>query len=137
MKSIKLHIVLDLAIVWGLIFVGIYLGVVRNFLFLVAIFPLFVWYGVRTLHWLIIAFSVFFLKPDIIETKSCRFAYRERVYQLIPASVLHYSIFLFNDTAIKGKYIFMGDSIFRHGEKLEITYYPKAKYIKCIKRIQD
>ena len=137
MKKMKLHIVLDLVIGWMLICSAVYFGIVRNFLFLVFVLPLFIWYAVRTLKWLKIVFALMFTNPQVVKTKGYRYSYRERAYQLIPNTALRYSVLLFDDVALKGEYVFMGDSIFRHGEKLEIIYYPRAKYIKSIVRLQD
>ena len=50
----------------------------------------------------------------------------------MPKSIWHYSIVKFNDINLKGDYIFLGEALFRGGVELEITYYPRSKYIVAI-----
>ena len=133
-RKIQLHIVLDLVIGWGLIAVGIYFGVTASILYIVYEIPLIIWYGIRAFMWLRILFDVFISKTETILTKGYRYSYRERVYPLIPKSRPRYSVILFDDVRLKGKYIYLDEALFSGGVELEVIYYPRSKYIKEIKR---
>ena len=136
MKKFIVHIILDLIVGWALICGGIYFGLTWSFLLLIYTIPLVCWYSARTFIWIRMAIDVLFSTPISITTKGYRFALRQRVYPLLLKSTFHYSEILFDDVRLKGKYVFFDNSVFRHGEKLEIVYYPRSKYIKSIERIE-
>jgi hypothetical protein len=73
--------------------------------------------------------------PISITTKGYRFALRQPVDIFLDIFNICYSEILFDDVRLKGKYVFFDSSVFQHGERLEIVYYPRSKYIKSINRI--
>lgn len=132
MNKTILHILLDLAIEWLLIVAGITWGIKASILYIIGTIPLFLWSGNKTIRWARVGFDILFSKPRTEATKAYRYAYRERIYPFMPKSIWHYSIVKFNDINLKGDYIFLGEALFRGGVELEITYYPRSKYIVAI-----
>lgn len=94
-----------------------------------------VWLCELSRIWLPIAFAVRFSKPKTITTKGYRSAYRMPVSPR--KTKHHYSVILFDDPNLKGKYYSLDEALFRHGEELEIIYYPRSRYICSIQRIKD
>lgn len=137
MKNIKLHIVMDVVSMWGLILCGLYLGFTGTILYFVFSVPLIIWFSIRTFKWAKILFDVIFSKPQTIITRGFRFSDRHQVYALNVFRNVYYSIIRFSDPGLKGEYICFEYYIFRGGEKLEVTYYKHSRYITSIKRIEE
>ena len=137
MRTRKIHIIVDIVTMWTFVVLAIYLGIAVSKIYIFFAFPLVIWFFVRTLKWLRIAFDVFFSTPLTISTKGFRFSYRDRIYALDITKTLFYSVVMFDDAKLKGKYVYLETAMFCHGEILEITYYPKSKYIKSIKKLQN
>ena len=96
-------------------------------------------FAFRSFKWLLIGLDVLFAKPKTIITKGYRSTERELIYILgnsrIRPSKYFYSVIRFDDDQLKGKYISFDYPSFRHGEPLEIIYYPRSKYIVSIKYV--
>ena len=142
-KNNILHIFLDFLGMWGLVILGI--GLVIHFrdgtwftiiplvLFLTPlpfILP-------RSIRWLRIIFDVARNKPQITYTKGFRFAKREYINYFSKKAL--YSEVYFDDKTLKKnkEYVYFDLCAFRQGELLEIVYYPKSRYIKSIRRVNN
>ena len=88
-------------------------------------------FSLRIFRWCRIAFDVRFKDPEIVYTKSYRFAAREKINDFFKP---RYSKIYFDDDNLKKDYIYFGNEVFSHGVLLEIVYYPKSRYIESIKR---
>ena len=136
MNNIKLHIVLDMLIMITFLSVVVYIGTISSVLYLVFSLPLALFYFCKIVYWIFVLADVLFSKPIKITTKSYRYSYREKIYFYLPQSRYFYSIVLFDDIRMRGKYVYFGYPTFHHGEMLTIIYYPKSKYIKSIERFE-
>ena len=131
------HIILDIIFSWGFCSFALAFGIWHNSIDLI-IFDtiLFVYIFIRTFRWLMFIYDKVFCKIITVETKGYRFALKERVYFFDLTKKLHYSVIMFDDIKLKGKYILLDDNtIFKHGELLEVTYYKNSKVIKTISKI--
>ena len=131
------HIILDIIFSWSFCSFALAFGIWQNSIDLI-IFDtiIFVWIFLRTFRWLMFIYDKVFGKIITVETKGYRFASKERVYAFDLSKKLHYSVISFDDCKLKGKYILLDDNtIFKHGELLEVTYYKNSKVIKTISKI--
>ena len=131
------HIILDIIFSWSFCSFALAFGIWHNSIDLI-IFDtiIFVCTFIRTFRWLIFIYDKVFGKIITVETKGYRFASKERVYAFDLKKKLHYSVISFDDSKLKGKYILLDDNtIFKHGELLEVTYYKNSKVIKTISKI--
>ena len=134
-KHYAFHITMSMMIDLSLILGAIYsYFVIEPSLILFYSIPIFIWFCRDLFKWLRILFAVKFSTPKTIITKGYRFAMRKRVYMLEKRGKLHYSSVRFSDDRLKGDYVYFDEAVFRGGEPLEVTYYPRAKYIVDIKR---
>ena len=131
------HIILDIIFSWSFFLVALAVGIWDASIELI-IFDtiLFVYVFIRTFRWLMFIYDKVFSKIITVETKGYRFSSKERVYTLDLTKKLHYSVIMFDDSKLKGKYILLDDNtIFKHGELLEVTYYKNSKVIKSITKV--
>ena len=129
-RKIVLYLVADIIVVWITLLITLYLGFVFTVVFHLGGAFILIWYIVRTLKWLRILFDKMFSKPQVIHTKEYRLAYRAKAAQLFRNEKSpSYSIVLFNDNRLPGKYICFDVCDFNPGIELEILYYPQSKYI--------
>ena len=124
------YILFDLIIGWALISAGVILGLLSSIFYLIFTVPLLVWYGITTFKWIKVFLTVKFSKPKKVVTKGFHCAYRDRCGILLFANSC-YSVLTFNDSGLKGKYIFLGD-MFGSNNEVTVTYYPSCKYIQSI-----
>ena len=76
-----------------------------------------------------------FSKPQTMLTKGYRLMYREKAAAIFrDKKSPSYSVVLFNDNRLLGKYIYLDTCHFETGVELEILYYPRSKYIVSIKQ---
>ena len=144
-KKITLHILLNLVIEWVLVCLAVIFGFLFNILYIVFILPVFISCSIETFFWGRVAFCVAFNKPQTIITKGFRYTSREFIYSTVIKPTYyrgvfffkHYSKILFDDKRLKGKYVYLDTAFFHHGESIKLTYYPRAKYIISIEKVND
>ena len=139
-KKIKKHIILDIILMWLLIFAGIYIGIKNSPILIFYSVILSIWYIYRTYRYCLIFMDVLFSEPRCVLTRGYRFAVSERVYALDLTKNIHYYYVLFddktlNDGRFKDKYIFFEARPFRGGDLLQVTYYKRSKFILDIQKI--
>ena len=131
------HIILDIIFTWSFCSIALVVGIWDASIELI-IFDtiLFVYVFIRTFRWLMFIYDKVFSKIITVETKGYRFSSKERVYTLDFTKKLHYSVIMFDDSKLKGKFILLdNNTVFKHGELLEITYYKNSKVIKSITKV--
>ena len=131
------HIILDIIFTWSFCSIALAVGIWDESIELI-IFDtiLFVYVFIRTFRWLMFIYDKVFSKIITVETKGYRFSSKERVYTLDLMKKLHYSVIVFDDSKLKGKFILLdNNTVFKHGELLEITYYKNSKVIKSITKV--
>ena len=135
-RKIVLYLVADLIVVWITLLIALYLGFVVTIMFHFWGVFILIWYIVRTFKWLRILFDKMFSKTHVLHTKKYRLAYRDKASQIFRNEKSpSYSIVLFNDSRLPGKYIYFDVCDFKPGEELTVIYYPRSKYIISIMRI--
>ena len=104
---------------------------------LILIFTVFPFILPRSVRWLRIIFDVVLNKPQIAYTKGFRFAKREYINDFSKKAL--YSEVYFDDKMLKKnkEYVYFEVCTFKHGELLEIIYYPKSRYIKSLRRVNN
>ena len=133
-----LYLAADLIVVWITLFIVLYLGFVSTVMFHFWGAFILIWYIVRTFKWLRILFDKMFSKPQTMLTKGYRLMYREKAAAIFrDKKSPSYSVVLFNDNRLLGKYIYLDTFHFEAGVELEILYYPRSKYIVSIKQAEN
>ena len=136
-KKIILYLAADLLGTWILIIGGIYLGFVSSFMFHVGASIVLVWYIVRTSRWIRILFDKIFSKPQVIRTKQIRDVLRNRAAPIVNSKISpSYSVVRFNDKRLPGEYIYLDECHCSTGEKVEVVYYSRSKYILKVTKIE-
>ena len=152
MKNIKIHILFSLLIDWFLLSSGVFLSVVSILAaniygsivaVLVSVILLCDTF-ISTFVWVRIVFCVIFSKPTTVITKGYRYregcpAYYHVNSRFGRSTKFNYSKIYFDDKRFKRNcgYIFLENRLFRNGEPIEVIYYPRAKYIKSIRKLTD
>lgn len=133
----KKHIILDSVFSWSFCLVALAFGIWQGLIeFIILGTILFAYVFMRTFRWFAFVYDKVFDKILSVKTKGYRFSSMERVYAFDLTKKLHYSVISFDDSKLKGKYILLDDNtIFKHGELLEVTYYKNSKVIKTIIKI--
>ena len=133
----KKHIILDSVFSWSFCLVALVFGIWQGLIeFIILGTILFAYVFMRTFRWFAFVYDKVFDKILSVKTKGYRFSFKERVYFFDLTKKLHYSVIMFDDSKLKGKYILLDDNtIFKHGELLEVTYYKNSKVIKTISKI--
>ena len=144
MKKLMLHKVIDViatfVFIVAITFLEIYTIVSSHpRLFQISIswiasVPLAIVYFVKESARLILIFiDIKSREPQTIITKGYSKIVRHPVYILQISEKLMYSVVTFCDVRLKGKYIYLENDMYQDGDELEITYYPRSKYITSIK----
>ena len=94
-------------------------------------------FAFRSMKWIRIGIDVLKKKPKTILTKGWRFHSRENIYFFDVKKNIYHSIIEFTDPRLPGKYIYLDNRIFKSGDQLKITYYPRSKYIKAIEKVEE
>ena len=131
------HIILDIIFSWSFFLVVVAFGIWQGLIeFIILGTILFAYVFMRAFRWFAFVYDKVFDKILSVKTKGYRFSSKERVYFFDLTKKLHYSVIMFDDSKLKGKYILLDDNtIFKHGELLEVTYYKNSKVIKTISKI--
>ena len=137
MKNKCLNIVLDFICMWiPWLYIFIW-SICFPSLFFITGIPLaflLIPYFSRTIMWIKIAYDIKFREPQVIYTKGYRFSKREYINDFSKKAI--YSRVFFDDKNLKKDYFYFQSDVFRHGELLELIYYPRSRYIESIKRVE-
>lgn len=137
MKKDKMyHIILDNISMWCFSLLAFAFGIWQDDIDLL-IFNgiLSIGFFLRSFRWLLFIYDNTMGKTITIKTKGYRFSAKERVYFFDFAKKICYSVIMFDDPHLKGKYVLLDDyGTFNNGELLEITYYKNSKVIKSISK---
>ena len=128
------HILLDILSTWAFTFFSIFIGFRLNSVEILFFSTFLLIYDfIRTLRWLAFLYDKIFKAKVTVKTKGFRYLTRERVYMLDISKKIYYSVLVFDDTRLKGKFVLVDNNcIFRNGEQIEVTYYKNSKVIETI-----
>ena len=137
--NLRYHIIIDIIINWLLVIFGTIAGLYFSIFYIIYSIPLYIWFSLRTLKWIRVLVDVIFSRPQKLITKLYRCSYKERVYALDLSKKIQYSVLLFNDNRLKGRYIFLKDFEYKlkPSGAFVVNYYPKSKFIISIETINE
>ena len=135
MKKTIVCLITEHTLVWLLVLMGLYRGlfIEQGLPFIMTLMVGALWLP-NTCRWLLVLFDVVFSTPKTTVTKGFRYALREES-NVSRRFTKHFSVISFDDKKLNGEFYYFDAVAFRHGEEIEVTYYPRSKFIKKMKRI--
>ena len=97
----------------------------------------------NTFFWLRVAYDIKFSEPQKTVTKGYSNYYNKDLYDFLyrfksysaRKYICFYSKIRFDDKRLIGWFVYFDQPTFKHGEPIEVVYYPRSKYIKSISRL--